>query len=117
MSAGKVSIFITVLALHASVLGIVYVVTRSGVDTVVPEKEAVAKEAKEGSTTKELEKKPTQEEVEKQRGYKIHVVTKRDYLGKIASKYNIPMKKIIDLNNLSNPNNIREGLELKIPLN
>ena len=107
MRTAKTSVLITVLALHASVIGIVYLSTRPDIETIIPEKitPSNSEAAKTPKTTKEV--KPT---------FQIHVVGADDYLGKIASKYKVSAQQIVKLNNIGNPNRIQRGQKLKIPL-
>ena len=134
MSAGKVSIFITVISLHACVLGIVYVSTRKPAPADIPGKPV--QDNKTGPPKKAGENQPSSVKknpiVKKNNStpvnrpaaintangkYRIHTVGPNDYLGKIASKYKVSSKSIIKLNDIKDPNRINRGQKLKIPLN
>jgi LysM repeat protein len=108
MSTGKFSILITVLAFHASVLGIVYLSTRMDVETITP-KESLAELTPKKTGKPEIVSEPKKEK------YAIHTVGDNDYLGKIATKYKVTAQSIIDLNNIKNPDRIAKGSNLKIP--
>ena len=140
MSAGKFSIFVTVVSLHACVLGIVYVSTRKPVSTAVSKKQdPAAVKGSKATATKKSEEIKTETVSSKQPGskinpvrstrqvsthaqpsdgkYRIHTVGPNDYLGKIASKYKVSSKSIIKLNGIKDPNRINRGQKLKIPVN
>ena len=105
MRTAKLSVLITVVALHASVIGIVYLSTRTDIETIIPEKVKSPEAAKSPEVPEEV--KPS---------FQIHVVGADDYLGKIASKYKVSANEIVKLNNIGNPNRIQRGQKLKIPL-
>jgi len=48
--------------------------------------------------------------------YVVHVVVKGEYLTKIAQQYKTSVSSIVKINDISNPNRIFEGQELKIPV-
>ena len=60
------------------------------------------------SQPKEIKEKPLTKEV-------IHIVQRGDLLGKIASKYKVSPKAILELNNIKNPKSLRVGQKLEIP--
>lgn len=47
--------------------------------------------------------------------YTVYVVQPGDTLNKIAEKFGVPLDAIIKANNLSNPDNLDIGQEIKIP--
>jgi LysM repeat protein len=47
---------------------------------------------------------------------RVHVVSKGDSLSKIAKKYGVRAADLVSVNGIKNPNLLREGQELKIPL-
>ena len=124
MVVRKLSVFLLVIAFHAVVLGVVYLATRSDEPDKPesPSNEEVVKE-----TTKEVEPKkdtpkkdtpaPTPPIDDKPKyDYVFHTVAKGDFLGKIATKYNVSSKDIMKMNNLKDPNKIFLGQKLKIPV-
>jgi LysM repeat protein len=48
-------------------------------------------------------------------GETIYVVQRGDTLAKIAAKYGVTIKQIVDLNSITNPNLISTGQKLRIP--
>jgi LysM repeat protein len=110
MSTGKVSIFITVLAFHASILAVVFLTTRPEIVTILPDTPK-APNVKKGTPPKHGKRIPEKKK------YLIHTVGNSEYLGKIAAKYKVTTQAIIQLNNIQNPNRISKGRNLKIPLN
>ncbi len=60
--------------------------------------------------TKTTEEKPVELTITS----KIHIVKKGENLTAISNRYNIPIKKIVEMNNLSHPNSISPGLELSL---
>jgi LysM repeat protein len=48
-------------------------------------------------------------------GETIYVVQRGDTLAKIAAKYGVTVKQIVDLNSIANPNLISTGQKLRIP--
>lgn len=48
-------------------------------------------------------------------GESVYVVQRGDSLGKIATRYGVTVKQIVDLNGITNPNVITPGQKLKIP--
>ncbi|MCM8537824.1 MAG: LysM peptidoglycan-binding domain-containing protein [Lentisphaeraceae bacterium] len=116
MAFRKFSVFILVVAFHIGILGIVYVSTleETKVEDVKVDSSDEAVETKvetpKLTPTKEPVKKPTSKKVGA-----IHVVQKGEFLGKIAAKYKVSAKDIMDLNNIDNPNKINLGQKIKIP--
>ena len=111
MSTGKVSIIITVLAFHASVLGIVYLTTRPEIEVMPPAESILNSPKKSSSAVPKVnanENKPVTD-------YIMHTVGANDYLGKIAAKYKGTTAAIIKLNNIKNANLISKGQNLRIP--
>jgi len=49
-------------------------------------------------------------------GETIYVVQRGDTLAKIAARYSVTVKQIVDLNNIANPNIISVGQKLRIPV-
>jgi len=49
-------------------------------------------------------------------GETIYVVQRGDTLAKIAAKYGVTVKQIVDLNSIANPNLISTGQKLRIPV-
>ena len=49
-------------------------------------------------------------------GETIYVVQRGDTLAKIAAKYGVTVKQIVDLNSIANPNLISAGQKLRIPV-
>lgn len=127
MVVRKLSVFLLVIAFHVVVLGVVYLATRSDepIDEdqhVAPEKELVDDktdtEDKSGiETPKEEPKKTTVPKDDKPKYSHIYyTVEKGDFLSKIATKFKVSSKEIMDLNNLKDPNKIFLGQKLKIPV-
>ena len=129
MAAKKVSVFVVVIALHAVVIGVVYLSTRT--DEPESDKNPIESPGTKGKTTKTdpLKKDPvttpsntTPVPVDKppvnntNTKHIIHVVAKGDFLGKIAAKYKVSSKAIMALNDMKDPNKIRLGQKLKVPV-
>ncbi|MBC7327513.1 LysM peptidoglycan-binding domain-containing protein [bacterium] len=47
--------------------------------------------------------------------YKVHTIQKGEYLLKIARAYGVPLETIVSVNNIQDPNLVREGEKLLIP--
>jgi LysM repeat protein len=49
-------------------------------------------------------------------GETIYIVERGDTLGKIAARYGVTIKQVVDLNSIANPNIITPGQKLRIPV-
>jgi LysM repeat protein len=132
----KIFIFTLVIAFHMVILGIVYVSTRDGdpdydstknesvVDTSNKEVGVGTKEnivieepIKHQNPTPPVNKTPpTNNTNATSSKVLVHIVAKGDFLGKIAEKYSVSSKEILDLNNITDPDKILLGQKLKIPV-
>ncbi|MCM8529710.1 MAG: LysM peptidoglycan-binding domain-containing protein [Lentisphaeraceae bacterium] len=116
MAFRKFSVFILVVAFHGVILGVVYFSTldEAKVEDVKVESTEEAIEPKVEAPKASPIKEPMKTLTSKKVGA-IHVVQKGDFLGKIAAKYKVSAKDIMDLNNIDNPNKINLGQKIKIP--
>lgn len=67
--------------------------------------------------TKEASEAPKKEQTDVQRksNPKYHIVRKGNTLGGIARKYHTTVKKLCQLNNIKNPDELKEGQKIKLP--
>ena len=125
MVVRKVSVFILVVAFHVLALGVVYLSTREP-ELTTPEvtnaenKENIPKpEINTSGSTGKVSTKPPIEASQKPESVTeslVHVVEKGDYLSKIASKYKVTSKEIMDLNKITDPDKLFLGQKIKIPV-
>ena len=125
MVVRKLSVFLLVIAFHVVVLGVVYLSTRKE-EPVKPEKKSPKKEVVQNNDKKKdpknndsTVKPPVKKQPPvntKKYDYVFHTVGKGDFLGKIATKYNVSIKDIMTANNLKDQNLLQLGQKLKIPV-
>ena len=77
--------------------------------------EADAEEMDAEAVAEETESPPSAATPAAWEDFQYHVVGRGDTLGKIAAKYRTSEAKIIELNNITNPNIVRLGTRLKVP--
>ena len=119
MAAKKFSVFIMVVVFHFVVLGVVFLFTRSDepeTEIAIPAKKEVPTSTEDSGDTSGSNKESPKIKPPALGQHIIHVVKSGDYLGNIASKYKVTPKEIIELNNISDPDKIRLGQKIKIPL-
>ena len=122
----KILVFIGVVIFHAALFAVVYLVTEESVsdDSKNDNQQVTESIDKPSATTSEVasssQTNPPVNSVgdtssSSSSQVEIYVVQKGDFLGKIASKYKVTSKAIMELNNLKNANKIFLGQKLKIP--
>ena len=118
----KVSVFILVIAFHIVILGVVYLSTRGATDevqqdTAVPVEDSATTDqdgvAPVNNTT--TRRSPVPQPVKPVKTL-IHIVAKGDSLGKIAVKYKVSTKAIMNFNNIDDPDKVFLGQKVKIPI-
>ena len=125
MKIKTLAVFIAVFAVHVLIGGATWIITRQSAGEPQAGEAQLIEEQQETNTpqgettqtssnTDPVRSTPTTSSASKS---KLYVVKSGDSLSKIAGRYGVSVKKLMEFNKISNINKIYVGQKVKIPLN